>query len=800
MRVPISWLSEFIDLRLGPEEVAEILTMGGIEVENIDEPYKNLGELITVEILEISFPEDLKDLVLCKVTDGKEVFNVFTTAKEEVRPGLIVGLAKPESLTFGYHKVEVKTVKGYKSLGTFLSPYEAGVGEEKSKLLIFTPDTPIGVSIYEVLNLKEKVLELAVTPNRGDVLSIFGVARELSLLTNWELNPPKINPFYSQGEDFLGKIEILDPEGCFRYAGRYIKGIEVKDSPFYLQKRLWLCGLRPINNIVDITNYVLLELGQPLHAFDWEKVENQTVIVRKAKKGEKVLTLDGIERILSEEDLVIADFSKPMVIAGVIGGETTGVSSETKNIFIESAWFNPKYIRRSSQRHKITTESSYRFERKVDPEGVILALLRATELIFKITSVETFSKVLDVYPKVFEPPKILLTKTKLKKYLGFEIPFKEVEEILKRIGNIDKKSEEEIEVIPFSYRQDLSIPEDLIEEIARIYGYEKIPITLPKSVLKAKGLAKELKLEKKLKEVLTALGFLEVITYSFIDPKSLNKLNFSDEDFRNNFIELANPLSANLSIMRTTLLPGLIEVACYNFFREINSLKIFEIGKVFFRDSQTLAQEITNLGILLMGNRGREEVWYEEVQRFDLFDLKGYLEELFLVLNLPIQFKLNSSEPFLKKGLSYDLILEGHKVGYAGEMKNLVLKEFDLKTQVLVAEIILDPILEKISLETKAFKRPPKFPSTFRDLTCIVNKNIKIGEMLEYIEELKVPYLEEVRCLKIYEGPPIAKGEKSVSLRFIYRAEDRTLRDEEVNSIQEDLVQKILIKFLAKPR
>ncbi len=800
MKIPISWLSEFIDLRLPPEEVAEILTMGGIEVEAIYEPYKTLGELITAKILEVHFPEDLRDLVICKVTDGKEVFTILTTARDQVKPGLVVGLAKPESLTFGYQKVEVKRFKNYKSYGIFLSPYEAGIGEEKNKILVFPEDTRVGISVYEALNFSEKVLDLAVTPNRGDVLSVWGIARELFVLTNWELTPPSVEDIYLNGEPFLGKIEILDPEGCFRYAGRCLKGVEVKESPFFLQKRLWLCGLRPINNIVDITNYVLLELGQPLHAFDWEKIENQTIVIRRAKEGEKILTLDGVERSLSEEDLVIADFSKPMVLAGIIGGEATGVTFKTKNLFLESAWFNPKYIRKSSKRHNITTESSYRFERKVDPEGVILALLRATQLISQIALAKSFSEVVDVYPKIFKPPKILLTKTKVKKYLGFEIPFQEIEKFLQKVGKVEKKSNEELEVIPFSYRQDLELSEDLIEEVARIYGYDKIPSTFPKAILYSKGLSKELKIEKKIKKTLEALGFLEVITYSFIDPQNFAKLNLPLGDYRWNFLELTNPISVTQSVMRTSLLPGLLEVACHNFFREVNSLKIFEIGKVFFPAEDELAKEVSHLGILLMGNIRKEEEWYEELKKFDLFDLKGYLEELLSILNLPVEFKVHSSEPFLKKGLSYDLFLEDQKIGYAGEVKNLVLKEFDLKTVVLVAEINLSSFLDQLSLEKKKIKKPPKFPSTFRDVTCILKKEIEIRQILDYIKKLNIPYLEEVKCVKIYEGPPIPKGEKSISLRFIYRAEDKTLKDEEINEIQDKVAQQILTKFSARPR
>ncbi|PMP67192.1 MAG: phenylalanine--tRNA ligase subunit beta [Thermodesulfobacterium geofontis] len=800
MKIPISWLSEFIELKVSPEEVAEILTMGGVEVENIERPYENLGELIAVKILEVYKPEDLKDLAVCKVTDGKETFTVLTTAKEQVKPNLIVGFAKPESLTFGFEKVEIKSVKNYKSYGMFLSSYEAGISEEKEKLLILPENSSPGESIYKILGISEIVLDLAITPNRGDLLSIFGVARELHTLTSWELKPLNFEKSLSLGEKFPGKIEILDPDGCFRYAGRFFGKIKVKESPFYIQKRLWLCGLRPINNIVDITNYVLLELGQPLHAFDWRKIEGKTILVRSAYPKERLLMLDGIEREFTEEDLVIADAKKAMVLAGIMGGEETGVSETTEDIFLESAWFNPKRIRKSSQRHKITTESSYRFERNIDPEGVIWGLLRASELILKIAEAQTYSEVIDVYPKPFSSPKINLPTQKIVKYLGFSVPSEEVEKILNKVGET-KKTDHGFQVVPFSYRQDLKIPEDLIEEIARIYGYERIPSTFPESILYCKGPSKKLEFERKLRDILKSLGFSKVITYSFIDPKSLEKLNLRKEDRRLNFIELANPLTSIQSVMRTSLIPGLIETACFNFFREINSLKIFEIGKVFFPTNNLLADEPLYLGILLMGNANKEN-WYENLRKFDIYDLKGYLESLFKTLRINIDFKPYSSEPFLKKGASFDLYLNGEKIGFAGEIKSLILKEFDLKTCVFVGEINLEILFEKFERIEKelTIKRPPKYPSTFRDVTCIIKKEIKIGEILDFVKTLSIPYLEKVKCIKIYEGPPIPEGEKSITIRFWYRAEDRTLKDEEVNDIQDAVAKSIFNKFSAKPR
>jgi len=800
MKVPISWLSEFIELKKSPEEIAEIFTMGGVEVENIETPYKNLGELIAVKILEVYEPEDLKDLVLCKVTDGKEIFTVLTTAKDQVKPNLIVGLAKPESFTFSFEKVEIKSIKNYKSYGMFLSPYEAGIGEEKEKLLVLPENSPLGESIYKILGISEVVLDLAITPNRGDLLSIFGVARELNLLTSWELKFPSLDESLKLGDKFFGKIEILDTDGCFRYAGRFIGKVKIKESPFYIQKKLWLCGLRPINNIVDITNYVLLESGQPLHAFDWDKIEDKTVLIRCAYPKEKLFMLDGIERELTEEDLIIADTKKPLAFAGIMGGENSGISEKTENIFLESAWFNPKRIRRSSQKYKLITESSYRFERNIDPEGVIWGLLRASELIFKLANPEFYSEVVDIYPNPFIPPRITLSNQKITKYLGFSISSKEIEKILDKVGDV-QKSGDSFQVIPFSYRQDLKIPEDLIEEIARIYGYEKIPSSFPKSTLYCKSSSKKLEFEKNLKNILKSFGFSEVITYSFIDPKSLEKLNLRKDDKRLRPIELANPLASSQSVMRTSLIPGLIETACFNFFREIGSLKIFEIGKVFFPTEKELAEEPLYLGILLMGNANKES-WYENLRKFDIYDLKGYLESIFEILRINIDFKPHSSEPFLKKGASFDLYFNNEKFGFAGEVKNLILKEFDLKPPLFVSEINLEILFEKIeSIEKKLIiKKPPKYPSTFRDITCILKKEIKIGEILDFVKTLSIPYLENINCIKIYEGPPIPEGEKSITIRFWYRAEDRTLKDEEVNQIQDKIAKIIFKKFSAKPR
>ncbi len=799
MRVPLAWLSEFIELKGSPEEIAEILTNSGHEVEEIFDPYKRLGDIITVKILEVINPADLQEVVHCKVTDGKEVFSVLTTAKDQVSPNLIVALARPGSFTFTHQKVEIKEIKSYKSEGMFLSPFEAGVGEEKNKLLIFEEGVPLGKSIYELLGINEPVLEVAITPNRGDLLSILGMARELNLICGWELKPFEFLSSLKDGEVFSGKIKILDEEGCYRYAGRLLRGIEVKESPFFILKKLFLMGARPINNIVDITNYVLFEIGQPLHAFDWSKIEDKEILVRKAKAGETLKMLDGIERILSEEDLVIADKNKALVLAGIMGGEDSGVKETTEDIFLESAWFNPKSIRLSAQRHKITTESSYRFERKIDPEGVLTGLLRATELILKVAKPQSISEISDVYPKPYLSPTIEIKSTKLIKVLGFEIERAFVENTFKKLGKVDTLGDT-YRVTPYTYRQDLTIPEDLVEEVARLYGYERIPVTLPWGELSAQPLSDELRLTKKIRSLLSGLGLFEVITYSFINPELLQKLNLFNGDPRLNYLELANPISTQISVMRTTLIPGLLECTIHNVGREVSDLAIFEIGKIF-EPANELAEEELYLGILLKGEK-KLLPWEGYKRPYDIFDLKGILEELFSSLRLLIDIRPYASEPFLKKGLSFEIYLGERKIGFAGALKNLILEELDLKGPLFLAEINLSEILPvyKEYREKVAIKRPPKFPSTFRDVSCILDKKITFKEILAFLETLEIPNLERVELIALYEGAPIPTDKKSITLRFYYRAEDRTLLLEEVNTIQDEVAKRLFEHFKAQPR
>ena len=798
MRVPFSWLKEWVPTEASAEEIAELLTRGGLEVEGVEEAYYFLGPVKAVEILSVTPHPEEEKLKVCEVTDGQERYTIVSRAPG-LKPGLRVALALPGAITFSGQKISETRIRGVLSQGMFLSPYEAGVSEEKDRLLELSPETPLGSPFYEGLD-PEPVLEVAITPNRGDCLSILGVAREVAALTGEKLVFPEM-PELPVEADLAAEapVEILDPSGCFRYAGRLIRGVQVKESPFWLAKRLWMGGLRPINNLVDVTNYVLLELGQPLHAFDWEKIAGGKILVRRAQEGERITTLDGEERVLSPSMLVIADVEKPVALAGIMGGEASAVSSETQEVFLESAWFEPLTIRRTAKALKLSTDSSYRFERGIDPEGVPRALDYAAHLMVKLAGGEVYPGRVDLYPRPWKPQRIALRPAKLERYLQVKLEPQEVQSYLEKIGGeVDFKEGQWIFSSP-SHRYDLALEEDLIEEIARLYGYDRLPTRMPRAELTVQAPDREDLFQKRLKEVFWALGFREVITYSFISPQSLKALELSPEDPRNRTLRLANPLSETQSVMRTTLIPGLLETARFNYFREIKRLKIFEIGKVFFPRPEGLPEEPLQVGFLLLGEAFPEN-WSVSPRPFDIYDLKGLWESLLQVLRLTeVELEPGSGEPFLKGGVSYTLKARGRPLGFMGEIKNYLRHQFELPEPVLVGEINLSRLLE-LPERPKVFKELPRYPATSRDLTLIVREDLPVGEIVKYLEGLKWPYLEEILVVDVYKGHPIPPGEKSVTVRLVYRSLERTLKDEEVNAWQESLVPQLLERFEARLR
>ncbi len=799
MLVPYSWLKEFVAVDLPPEELAERLTLTGLEVEGVEDAYEPLYPVVSVRVVSVSPHPQAEKLKVCQVSDGERDFQVVCGAPN-VREGLKTAFAPPGTILFTGDKVTPAEIRGVRSEGVLCSAYELGLSDDHTGILELPEDTPLGKRIVEIFSLSEPVLEVAITPNRGDCLSIWGMAREVAAVCKLSLTPP-ILPKLPLGEEIfrLTSVTIEVPELCYRYAGRIIRGVTVKPSPFEVQKKLWLCGLRPINNVVDVTNYVLLEIGQPLHAFDFDLLEGRRIIVRRAREGEEILTLDGERRKLSPEMMVIADAVRPVAIAGIMGGEETAVTEKTKNVFLESAWFNPSSIRRTSQRLRLSTDSSYRFERGVDPEGVILGLERAAEKIVRLAGGEVVSGRIDEYPTPYVPREIRLTPRKLSLYLKLDLPELEVEDLLRRVQVKVTRGVEGFICEPPSFRHDLSIEEDLIEEVARLYGYDRLPTSIPRAEIAGRPPTRHERYLARVRQLMTALGLYEAINYSFISPRFADLLGLPEDDPRRRVVALANPLSEEQSVMRTMLLPGLLETARVNIFRERPNVRVFELGRVFLpREGERLPEERHHLGGLLTG-LVEPLSCHAPGRKVDFFDLKGILESFFHQLRLKVDFVPQAHEPFLRPAVSVRLKAAGEDLGFAGEIAPEVRERLDLPQPLFVFELDFDRLVELVS-EEKTYRPLPKFPATTRDLAIVLRDEIPAADVLSFVREAEIPYLEEVAVIDVYRGKGIPEGEKSLTLRFVYRAKDRTLTDEEVNEIQEKVAERIFEHFGARPR
>jgi len=644
------------------------------------------------------------------------------------------------------------------------------------------------------------VLEVEVTTNRPDWLSVMGVAREISAITGRKFKPLslKLKPKDFSISKLPLEIKIEDKKGCLRYVGRVIENVKINPSPSWMQKRLMAVGLRPINNIVDITNYCLLETGQPLHAFDYEKIEGRIIIVRRAREGETIFTLDGEMRKLDPSMLVIADKEKPIAIAGVMGGKDTEISASTRTILLESAYFDPLTIRKTSQKLALTTESSYRFERKVNLATVLEASLRALDLIKEIAHPQEgkilVSKIKDIGRKEKKSKSVSLDIQRINRFLGKEISSSEIEKILKNLGFSLKKKKDLWEVNPPPFRQDIEIEEDLIEEIARIHGYDKFPLTLPEyKKIPSLIIDESFKEVKKIiYETLLSLGFNEVITYSLIGKNSLEKVNLFEEK---EWVKISNPLSKEQEFLRPTLLPSLLEVISYNFKHQLEDLKIFEWGKIYLK--KDLPKEIPYLGICLSGEPFLG--WLKKREKFSFYDLKGVVEKIFEQLGIEDGDFLKKECLYLESGYSLEVKIKDSFVGFLGRVKEEIQKRFDLEKEIFWAELDLEKIVQFFSLDKK-YKKFSRFPFILRDISFIVDEEITYQELEGFFKEFSPSLIKEIKIIDIYRGENIPLGKKSLTFSLKFQSEERTLQDEEVEEIVHKIRQALVERFSAKLR
>lgn len=793
MKVSLNWLKDYVDISMEVNELAKLLTMGGFEVEQVNQIGAGLDNIVVAEIRSIQRHPNADRLSLVEVVTESKKFSVVCGATNisegQKVPLALVGAKLPNGMVIRQSKI-----RGVTSEGMLCSEVELGLGDDASGIMILPGNLRLGENLGSALGLMDTVLDISITPNRSDCLSIIGIAREVAALTNQRIRYPSIPDYKVEGEIHeKTSVTILDPDLCPRYVAKIIEGIKVGPSPYWMRSRLENVGIRSINNVVDVTNYVMMEYGQPLHAFDFDLLEEGRIVVRRAKQGEEFITLDGVKRRLDPEMLMICDGVKPVAIAGVMGGLNSEIRNDTKNVLLESAYFNPANNRETSKKLGLETEAAFRFGRGIDYGACLLVANRAAKLMEELAGGRVVEGSVDAYPKPIKPKPINLRIHRINNVLGLEIPKRSVKEYLESLElKVEEREGDTFIVTPPTFRQDLEREIDLIEEIARLNGYDKIPVTLPKSPPSSRAINRDLILERKAINVLIHHGYHEVITYSFISPSYSDMIHLSKEDVGRRPIRIVNPLSEDLSVMRTTLIPGLLETARYNLSRKNSNLKIFELKKVFIpKEGEKLPREIKYLSGFAMGF-DLDLNWASKPREIDFFDIKGCIEDLLETLRIDkVKFIRAEDIPYLHPKKSSALVANGEIVGVLGEIHPKVLSNYEIEKKAFLFELNFEKIIKYSQDEKIRFEPLPKFPAVYRDMSLVVDKDLEVGKIFEVILSFEEPYINDIKLFDVYEGQPLSEGKKCVSFRIRYQSKDRTLTDEEVNQYHEKVVSRL---------
>ncbi|HEY82045.1 MAG TPA: phenylalanine--tRNA ligase subunit beta [Dehalococcoidia bacterium] len=790
MKVPLKWLKEYIDLTLPPAELAEKLTMAGIEAGGIEVIGERWDNVVVGEIVAVKPHPNADRLRLPTVDLGTEQQTVVCGAPN-LRVGDKVAFARVGAELIDGHtgqltRLKPAKIRGVESSGMVCSEKELGISDNHQEILVLPPDAPVGAPLAEYLG--DVILDLEVTPNRADCLSIIGIAREVAALTGQSLHPPKVS--YEESPPPIAEqvaIEIADPDLCPRYCASLITGVKIAESPQWMQRRLLACGMRPINNIVDITNYVMLELGQPLHAFDYEKIMGRKIIVRRAEEGEIIVSLDGVERTLSHDMLVIADEVRAVAIAGVMGGANSEVTEETTSILLEAASFNPASIHHTSRSLSLPSEASMRFERGIRPELTIPALKRATQLMAELAGGKVAQGVADVYPGRRKPKPIRLSAEKTKALLGVEFSLEQIVSTLTSLGfECQPASADEIQVTPPYWRGDIQQAVDLIEEVARIAGYDKIPTTMLSQPLPRQNPAPIIGLRQKIRNSLIGYGFQEVITYSLTSLEMLRKLRPEAQPLEPTPLRLANPMTADQEYLRPTLRANLLAILEANRRHEEDGIRLFELGKVYLVREGDLPDEPEVLCGLLSGTR-EEKSWHGDGSLLDFFDAKGVVEGLLAKLGVAASFEPSDDASFhpLKQAA---IVIGDRRLGVVGELHPKVAAAFDISEPAYLFEIRVTDLLP-FTLEHKMFQPIPRFPPTVRDIALIVDNGVSHQQVVDIIKGFSL--VKQVTIFDVYSGKQVPEGKKSLAYRITYQSPTHTLTDEEVNKVQEQILRKL---------
>ena len=790
-----NWLREWTDPEISAQELADTLTMAGLEVDNVQKQKPEFSKVVIGEILEIQPHPDSNKLSLCKVAHSKTKSVDVVCGAQNIAVGLRVPLAQvgaklPNGLT-----IKKSKIRGAVSEGMICSAAELGLAEKSEGIMQMEPEAEIGKSLASHLVLSDNIFELELTPNRGDCLSIAGVAREVSALTGAKLKLPKINPVPATSKKRV-PIKIENYRGCPRYVGRVIENINPQAiTPDWIKEKLRRCGVRPISAVVDITNYVMLELGQPMHAFDLNNIDTG-IIVRDAKNNETLTLLDERQLELRADDLLICDHSGPVALAGIMGGLGSGINDQTQTVLLESAYFSQSEIIGKARRIGMQTDASYRFERGVDPLGQERAVERATRLMIDICGGEA-GPVVETSNKKFVPVKsaINVRYKRIDKVLGVQVKPAKVAQYLGRLGCKTEKLKTSLKAVPPSYRFDLEKEYDLVEEVARLYGYNNIPENHPTAAITSATSSESEIAINRFRSLMIDRGYHETITYSFVDPRLQNKFGSNSESAQR-AITLKNPIAENLSVMRLSLVPGLLQALANNYHRQQRQIQLFEIGNIYFSNKKQRV-EGKYLGGIATGLRHAEQ-WGAAPQSTDFYDIKSDIEAIQLLTKTNTSFEyISSTMQGFHPGRSAEILHNNQKIGFVGQILPAIAEQMDIDQDVYFFQVNLETLTQS---KIPQFRPTSKFPSIRRDLSVLVERDLPADKLLEQVTTSAGGNLIDLKLFDVYTGKPIDSNKKSVSIGLTFQALNRTLTEQEMDDACSRVLQNLKNKFDAQLR
>jgi phenylalanyl-tRNA synthetase beta chain len=801
MKVSLNWLKEYVDIELSPHDLAELLTMTGLEIEGLEAVGQSLDEILVGRISGVRHHPGADRLFLCEVETGDVTVQVVCGAPN-VKAGALAPLALPGVSLPDGTLVKEDIIRGEISRGMLLAEDEIGLTDDHEGIMILPQDLTPGDPLPAVFPVSDWVFDVSLTPNRPDCASVIGIAREIAAVTGARLRRPEIEVKEDGPQiDELTSVTIEDPAGCPRYAAGIIQGVQLGPSPFWLRYRLHLSGIRSISNVVDVTNYVLLEMGQPLHAFDYERLRQNRIVVKRAREGETFTTLDGQSHTLSGETLMICDGERKVAVAGIMGGLNSEIFAGTRNVLVESAFFDPVTIRKGSKRLGLSTEASYRFERGVDIEGVTAALRRSLSLISDLAGGKIAMGLIDNYPNKYKPRLIELRIDKTNQFLGTNVSKDEISRYLKALEmEVSDGNGNTLRVTPPSFRVDITREADLFEEIARLFGFDKIPVTYPSIRPSEEGEDPEVTLRDRARSIMVGLGFTEIITYSFITPDSADMLNADKDSPLRSFVKLLNPITVDQSVMRTSLIPGLLSTVKTNILYNEDNLKLYEWGRVFIRkEGAQQPFERTFLAGVLTGLFSQRE-WYCDERRVDFYDAKGAVESLLRGVGIEgLRFEKGADAPWYDKDFSSAISLGGSLspspsapvIGQVGRICSRVLKAYQLEREdVYLFELDIGLVRQNLRGPGKSLPLP-KYPAVLRDISMIVGREVESSKISDIIMREGRDLVESVHIFDLYEGKNMEASEKAIAFRVCYRSGHQTLDGAGVNLLHDSIIDSI---------